>query len=103
QLRLAGQPAQETRSRAERHRGRDHARCGRAACALSAAPFDVTEMFDVRYSYLLEQFADPSPTLAEIGRLVATGDFPLGKPVAEFERRFADLIGVKHAIGVGSG
>lgn len=60
-------------------------------------------MYDVRYSYLLEQFADPAPILAEIGRLVATGDFTLGKPVAEFEKRFAELIGVRHAIGVGSG
>ena len=60
-------------------------------------------MYDVRYSYLLEQFGDPAPILAEIGRLVATGDFTLGKPVAEFERRFAELIGTRHAIGVGSG
>lgn len=60
-------------------------------------------MYDVRYSYLLEQFSDPAPILAEIGRLVATGDFTLGKPVAEFEKRFAELIGVRHAIGVGSG
>jgi dTDP-4-amino-4,6-dideoxygalactose transaminase len=59
--------------------------------------------FKVRYSYLLEQFADPKPILDEIGRLVLTGDFTLGKPVAEFERRFATMIGVKHAIGVGSG
>ena len=63
----------------------------------------MTAMYDVRYSYLLEQFSDPAPILAEIGRLVATGDFTLGKPVAEFERRFAELIGTKHAIGVGSG
>jgi dTDP-4-amino-4,6-dideoxygalactose transaminase len=34
---------------------------------------------------------------------VPTGNFTLGKPVAEFERRFAELIGTKHAIGVGSG
>lgn len=60
-------------------------------------------MNKVRYSYLLEQFADPGPIFAELRRLVATGDFTLGKPVAEFERRFADLIGVRHAIGVASG
>jgi dTDP-4-amino-4,6-dideoxygalactose transaminase len=60
-------------------------------------------MFTVRYSYLLEQFSDPKPILDEIGRLVATGDFTLGKPVAEFEKRFAELIGTKYAIGVGSG
>jgi len=59
--------------------------------------------FKVRYSYLLEQFADPKPILDEIGRLVATGDFTLGKPVAQFEERFAALIGTRYAIGVGSG
>jgi dTDP-4-amino-4,6-dideoxygalactose transaminase len=57
----------------------------------------------VRYSYLGQQFADPDPILAELKKLVATGDFTLGKPVAEFEKRFADLIGVRHAVGVGSG
>ncbi|KAF0225612.1 MAG: hypothetical protein FD176_298 [Rhodospirillaceae bacterium] len=60
-------------------------------------------MFKVRYSYLPQQFADPEPIFQELRRLVPTGDFTLGKPVAEFERRFADMIGVKHAIGVGSG
>lgn len=60
-------------------------------------------MFKVRYSYLPQQFADPEPIFAELRRLIPTGDFTLGKPVAEFERRFADMIGVKHAIGVGSG
>jgi dTDP-4-amino-4,6-dideoxygalactose transaminase len=57
----------------------------------------------VRYSYLPQQFADPSAIFAELGKLVASGDFTLGKPVGEFETRFAALIGVKHAIGVGSG
>ncbi|TAN53165.1 MAG: DegT/DnrJ/EryC1/StrS family aminotransferase [Rhodospirillales bacterium] len=60
-------------------------------------------MFKVRYSYLSEQFADPSAIFDELKRLVPTGDFTLGKPVAEFEKRFADMIGIKHAIGVGSG
>ena len=60
-------------------------------------------MMKVRYSYLLQQFADPDPVLEEIRKLVLTGDFTLGTPVAEFEERFAELIGIKHAIGVGSG
>ncbi len=59
--------------------------------------------YKVRYSYLPQQFADPTEILDELRRFVPTGDFTLGKPVAEFERRFADLIGTKHAIGVGSG
>ena len=60
-------------------------------------------MFKVRYSYLPQQFADPSEILEELRRFIPTGDFTLGKPVGEFERRFADLIGTRHAIGVGSG
>jgi dTDP-4-amino-4,6-dideoxygalactose transaminase len=58
---------------------------------------------NVRYSYLPQQFADPTEILEELRRFLPTGDFTLGKPVGEFERRFADLIGTKHAIGVGSG
>lgn len=60
-------------------------------------------MFRVRYSYLPQQFADPDPILAKLRELVLSGDFTLGKPVAEFEERFASLIGTRHAIGVGSG
>ena len=59
--------------------------------------------FKVRYSYLGEQFADVDSVLARLREFVPTGDFTLGKPVAEFESRFAALIGVEHAIGVGSG
>jgi dTDP-4-amino-4,6-dideoxygalactose transaminase len=57
----------------------------------------------VRYSYLLEQFADPDPILQQIRELVLTGDYTLGKPVREFEERFSALLGTKHAVGVGSG
>jgi dTDP-3-amino-2,3,6-trideoxy-4-keto-D-glucose/dTDP-3-amino-3,4,6-trideoxy-alpha-D-glucose/dTDP-2,6-dideoxy-D-kanosamine transaminase len=60
-------------------------------------------MKSARYSYLAQQFANPDQILEELARLVATGDFTLGKPVAEFERRFADMLGIRHAIGVGSG
>jgi aminotransferase EvaB len=59
--------------------------------------------FKARYSYLPQQFAEPSEILEELRRLVASGDFTLGKPVDEFEKKFAALIGTKHAIGVGSG
>ncbi len=59
--------------------------------------------FKARYSYLPQQFAEPGEILEELERLVATGDFTLGKPVVEFEKKFADLIGTRHAIGVGSG
>ena len=59
--------------------------------------------FKARYSYLSEQFADPSEIFDELKRLVPTGDFTLGRPVVEFEERFAALIGTRYAIGVGSG
>jgi dTDP-4-amino-4,6-dideoxygalactose transaminase len=57
----------------------------------------------VRYSYLPQQFADADDLWAQLKAFVPTGDFTLGKPLTEFEGRFAELIGTKHAIGVGSG
>jgi dTDP-4-amino-4,6-dideoxygalactose transaminase len=57
----------------------------------------------VRYSPLAQQFADPEEIFAELRELVRSGDFTLGKPVAEFEAMFAETVGVRHAIGVGSG
>src|SRR5207253_5832510 len=35
--------------------------------------------------------------------IIETGDYTLGKPVEEFEARFAALVGCRHAIGVNSG
>jgi dTDP-3-amino-2,3,6-trideoxy-4-keto-D-glucose/dTDP-3-amino-3,4,6-trideoxy-alpha-D-glucose/dTDP-2,6-dideoxy-D-kanosamine transaminase len=57
----------------------------------------------VRYSPLPQQFAAPEEIFDELRALVASGDFTLGKPVGEFERRFAETVGTRHAIGVGSG
>ena len=57
----------------------------------------------VRYSPLGQQYADPEPIFKELRELVANGDFTLGKPVLEFEAMFAKMLGVKYAIGVGSG
>jgi aminotransferase EvaB len=57
----------------------------------------------VRYSPLAQQFADVNSVFDELRTLVASGDFTLGKPVREFEEMFAAAVGVKHAIGVGSG
>jgi len=57
----------------------------------------------VRYSYLPQQFSDCEDLWQELRAFVPTGDFTLGKPLLEFESRFAQLIGVKHAIGVNSG
>ena len=60
-------------------------------------------MEKVRYSYLRQQFEDCDDLWEELKAFVPTGDFTLGKPLTEFENRFAELIGSKHAIGVGSG
>ena len=59
--------------------------------------------FKVRYSPLRQQFAEPDEIIDQIRELVRTGNYTLGKPVETFEKSFAELLGVKHAIGVGSG
>ena len=59
----------------------------------------------VQWSYLPRQFHEQSieEILERLRAFVPTGDFTLGKPVREFEERFARLIGARHAIGVNSG
>ena len=57
----------------------------------------------VRYSYLKQQFENCDDLWDDLKKFVATGDFTLGKPLVEFENKFAKLIGAKHAIGVNSG
>jgi dTDP-3-amino-2,3,6-trideoxy-4-keto-D-glucose/dTDP-3-amino-3,4,6-trideoxy-alpha-D-glucose/dTDP-2,6-dideoxy-D-kanosamine transaminase len=57
----------------------------------------------VRYSYLPQQFAEVDEVFDEIRELVSKGAFTLGRDLEEFEGMFADLVGIKHAIGVGSG
>jgi dTDP-4-amino-4,6-dideoxygalactose transaminase len=57
----------------------------------------------VPFSYLDRQFADVDAYLADIREFVKTGDFTLGKPLTEFEQRFAELCRMRHAIGVGTG
>ena len=57
----------------------------------------------VPFSYLDRQFTDLDDYLADVRALVLTGDFTLGKPVGEFEERFAKMIGIPYAIGVNSG
>jgi dTDP-4-amino-4,6-dideoxygalactose transaminase len=41
--------------------------------------------------------------IARIGHTVDKGDFLNGKPVGEFERRFAEFVGRMHCVGVSSG
>lgn len=57
----------------------------------------------VPFSYLDRQFADVDDYLADVRALVVSGDFTLGRPLTDFETRFAAAVGVPHAIGVGSG
>ena len=58
---------------------------------------------NVPFSYLDRQFADVDSYLADVRELVLSGDFTLGKPVRDFEARFAAMCGMPYAIGVGSG
>lgn len=59
----------------------------------------------VHWGYLADQFSEEAmaPIFDELKQLVSSGDLTLGKPVQEFESMFAEIIGVKHAIGVNSG
>lgn len=59
--------------------------------------------FVVEWSYLDKQFANTDDVLSRIKKFVATGDFTLGGALQEFEKSFAQKIGAKFALGVGSG
>ena len=50
-----------------------------------------------------QQYEAPDEILAEIREVVATGAYTLGPAVGEFEDLFAELVGVRHAVGVGTG
>jgi dTDP-4-amino-4,6-dideoxygalactose transaminase len=59
---------------------------------------------DVPYVNLSAQHAAIKPEiLAAVGHVIDSGQFILGDDVAEFECRFADLCGVRYAVGVNSG
>jgi len=66
----------------------------------------------VPFSYLDRQFRQAGPgekplladlIFQDLKDFLKTGDFTLGRKLEEFEARFAGLIGVRHALGVGSG
>jgi len=57
----------------------------------------------VRYSYLREQFGNCPDLWKNLKKFVSTGDFTLGKPLLQFEKKFAKLMGTKYAVGVNSG
>lgn len=61
----------------------------------------------VNFSYLEDKFLgcmDAShPIYKKMVQLLEKGDFTLGEAVGQFERTFAEMCGVKHAIGVANG
>ena len=57
----------------------------------------------VKFSYLERQFAALDSYLNDLKEFIKTGNFTLGPPLQEFERRFAAYCGLPHAIGVGTG
>ena len=57
----------------------------------------------VKFSYLDRQFAEIDEYLGDIRELVRKGDFTLGAPLVEFERRFAEICGMPYAVSVASG
>ena len=65
--------------------------------------YEETDSKKINHNYLGEQFSDYKKILDKIERVVKKGDFTLGSAVDAFEKRYAETIGVKHAIGVGSG
>ena len=65
--------------------------------------YESTEKLPINHNYLTEQFEDFKEIFQKIEEVVRRGDFTLGRAVNEFEKDFAKTIGVKHAVGVGSG
>lgn len=60
--------------------------------------------FRVPYTDFPSQFVrQRQELLAAVERVLQRGDFILGKEVEEFERAFADLCGVRHAVSVANG
>ncbi len=59
--------------------------------------------FKVEWSYLQEQFKYNDKIFEVFKKFIPTGDFTLGKPLAEFESKFAKIVGSKYVLGVASG
>ncbi|NES83116.1 MAG: DegT/DnrJ/EryC1/StrS family aminotransferase [Moorea sp. SIO2B7] len=63
-----------------------------------------SEVGKIPYIDLVGQHAPiKSEIMAAIGEVIDSGQFILGDQVAEFESKFAELCGVKYAVGVNSG
>ena len=61
------------------------------------------DALSIKHNYLAEQFSDKDEILSKIAEVVERGDYTLGQAVDSFESEYAERVGVKHAIGVGSG
>lgn len=57
----------------------------------------------VPFNYLERQFRNVGPYLSDLRKFLKTGDFTLGEPLRDFERRFAAACGAPYSVGVASG
>ena len=57
----------------------------------------------VSFSYLDRQFENCDAIFDDMKELVKSGRFTLGEPLKVFEKKFAEAVDAKYAIGVGSG
>lgn len=57
----------------------------------------------IKFLDLTLETKDKKSLLEAVNRVLSSGIFILGKEVAEFEKKFAKYLGVKHCIGVGNG
>ena len=67
------------------------------------AQYKKTGKLGINHNYLIEQFSDYKEIFEKIEKLVQKGDYTLGTPVEEFEKKFSSIAQTKYAIGVGSG
>ncbi len=68
-----------------------------------ATQYRQTGQFPINHNYLQSQFSDYRDIFEDIALLVERGDFTLGQPVEEFERKICELTQARFCIGVGSG
>lgn len=70
-----------------------------------AARKTTPEKLRIPYNYLDRQYwlADVEHIWKGMRELVRTGDFTIGAPVLEFEKRLAKFVGTKHALGTNTG
>jgi len=65
--------------------------------------YEVAGKLAINHNYLQQQFSDYKEIFKKLEKVVRDGDFTLGKPVDSLEKEFADIVGTRYAIGVGSG